>query len=222
MEKLIPFSPTPDDLSVQAEIRIEGTELHARYVVSGSGIKNLHAPKQTSSSFEGPGNRPEKSIRPQRADELWKTTCFELFLSVSGQGDYYELNFSPSGNWNAYHFDSYREGMKRESRIETTEIKQELKSDRYELQSFVDLSALLSDLKSQLGTPSLSFDASMTAVIQNNRHSNRLGNPLSNHFGDHLSNHQDNDAQISYWALQHARPEADFHWRESFTLKFRG
>ncbi|OCC24568.1 hypothetical protein MB02_03500 [Croceicoccus estronivorus] len=44
-----------------------------------------------------------------RADDLWKTTCFELF--VRGQGDAYcEFNFSPSQRWAAYRFDGYRSG----------------------------------------------------------------------------------------------------------------
>jgi hypothetical protein len=42
-----------------------------------------------------------------RADELWKHTCFELF--VEGEGDsYFEFNFSPSGGWAAYRLASYR------------------------------------------------------------------------------------------------------------------
>jgi len=46
---------------------------------------------------------------PARGDDLWQTTCFELFLR--GDGDAYrEYNFSPSGEWAADAFDSYREG----------------------------------------------------------------------------------------------------------------
>jgi hypothetical protein len=44
-----------------------------------------------------------------RADDLWQTTCFELFLG-SGNGPYLEFNFSPSARWAAYFFSSYREG----------------------------------------------------------------------------------------------------------------
>ncbi len=44
-------------------------------------------------------------------DELWRTTCFELFLSRAGDS-YAELNLSPSGAFAAYHFDHYRTGMK--------------------------------------------------------------------------------------------------------------
>lgn len=46
-----------------------------------------------------------------RADELWQTTCFELFL-MQGEGPAYcEFNLSPSERWAAYDFSSYREGM---------------------------------------------------------------------------------------------------------------
>ncbi|WP_420382630.1 DOMON-like domain-containing protein [Novosphingobium sp.] len=44
-----------------------------------------------------------------RADGLWRTTCFELF--VAGQRGYAEFNFAPSERWAAYDFTGYREGM---------------------------------------------------------------------------------------------------------------
>ncbi len=46
-----------------------------------------------------------------RADELWRTTCFELFLRPQGAEAYVEFNLSPSERWAAYDFISYREGM---------------------------------------------------------------------------------------------------------------
>src|SRR5690349_14172779 len=46
-----------------------------------------------------------------RADELWQTTCFELFLKPAGGSGYVELNLSPSERWNAYDFEAYRWGM---------------------------------------------------------------------------------------------------------------
>lgn len=46
-----------------------------------------------------------------RADGLWRTTCFELFLQSDPGKAYVEWNFSPSGRWNAYDFAAYREGM---------------------------------------------------------------------------------------------------------------
>lgn len=48
---------------------------------------------------------------PTRADELWRTTCFELFLLFDDDERYVEFNFSPSTRWAAYAFDGYRDGM---------------------------------------------------------------------------------------------------------------
>lgn len=48
---------------------------------------------------------------PHRADELWKTTCFEAFLRPFGEDQYREWNFAPSGDWAAYEFTGYRDGM---------------------------------------------------------------------------------------------------------------
>src|SRR5262245_43514508 len=47
---------------------------------------------------------------PARTDDLWKTTCFEVFLKPSLSKRYYEFNFSPSGLWAAYSFEDYRRG----------------------------------------------------------------------------------------------------------------
>jgi hypothetical protein len=46
----------------------------------------------------------------QREDELWKSTCFEVFAATSD--GYWEYNLSPSSRWATYRFDSYRAGMK--------------------------------------------------------------------------------------------------------------
>ena len=48
---------------------------------------------------------------PIRTDELWKTTCFEIFVGDE-RAPYVEFNLSPSGAWAAYCFDDYRSGMK--------------------------------------------------------------------------------------------------------------
>lgn len=47
-----------------------------------------------------------------RADGLWQTTCFELFLQHENSPAYVEVNLSPSERWNVYDFEARREGMK--------------------------------------------------------------------------------------------------------------
>ena len=46
-----------------------------------------------------------------RADGLWQTTCFELFLRHLGEAGYCEFNLSSSERWAAYDFSGYRVGM---------------------------------------------------------------------------------------------------------------
>lgn len=58
----------------------------------------------------------------QRTDELWKHTCFEAFVAVAGETSYREFNFSPSGDWAAYGFSAYREGMSLAQLLEPPQI----------------------------------------------------------------------------------------------------
>lgn len=52
---------------------------------------------------------PQKNSPSARENGLWKTTCFEIFWKTSLQNpEYFELNLSPSGAWNCFHFLSYR------------------------------------------------------------------------------------------------------------------
>jgi len=53
--------------------------------------------------------RPGPKIR---ADELWRHTCFEVFVGGGASTEYCEYNFSPSGAWAAYRFSDYRAGMR--------------------------------------------------------------------------------------------------------------
>ena len=51
------------------------------------------------------------SAEPARADGLWRTTCCEAFLRAGDEAAYREWNFAPSGEWAAYDFAGYRDGM---------------------------------------------------------------------------------------------------------------
>ncbi|MEW4466749.1 DOMON-like domain-containing protein [Parasphingorhabdus sp. JC815] len=73
----------------------QGDSLCIKYVLKGS-LDNLNVPSR---------------VEPERADGLWKNTCFELFLRKSAEDGYCEFNFSPSGRWSAYQFSGHREGM---------------------------------------------------------------------------------------------------------------
>ncbi len=55
-----------------------------------------------------PSTSESSDVIHERKDELWKSTCFEMFLNPVGHKQYYEFNFSPEGAWNCYHFAGYR------------------------------------------------------------------------------------------------------------------
>lgn len=64
------------------------------------------APQETLIAKTAPRN-------PERLEELWKATCFECFIGPKNDPQYWEINLSPSGSWNVYHFSEYRQGMRR-------------------------------------------------------------------------------------------------------------
>ena len=57
---------------------------------------------------------PVRSDKPERRSGLWENTCLELFIGLKDSASYWEFNLSPSGDWNAYRFESYRRGMMEE------------------------------------------------------------------------------------------------------------
>jgi hypothetical protein len=60
---------------------------------------------------------PPAAAGTERRDELWRTTCAELFLAAEDGAGYLEWNLSPSGHWNLYRFDGYRSGGRREPTV---------------------------------------------------------------------------------------------------------
>jgi hypothetical protein len=65
------------------------------------------------------GNLDAISIDPptmisSRKLELWTNTCFEFFVGIPGNLEYWEFNLAPSGDWNVFHLDDYRQGLQNE------------------------------------------------------------------------------------------------------------
>jgi hypothetical protein len=82
---------------------------------------------------------PEATAEPHRRDDLWKTTCFEFFLAVPDKSEYWEFNMSPSGDWNAYRMDAYRQiGLKEETAIDLTPFIKEDQQIQAEITSVIE------------------------------------------------------------------------------------
>ena len=81
-----------DDINVEVIFHLQENKLFISFTVKGK-VDEYYFPATS---------------KPQRANELWKATCFELFLADSKAETYYELNFSSSLAWNFYALKHYR------------------------------------------------------------------------------------------------------------------
>jgi hypothetical protein len=133
---------------------------------------------------------PQPSIHGTRNDELWKKTCFELFLRDPKSDLYWEWNFSPSGDWGCFAFDDYRQRL-------PTRGPQGISQFHLEGWGGVSILEVTIDLSF---SPQLSF---LRATAQ----------PLSYQLS---AVGELKDGSRSYWALAHLRPKADFHAPEAF------
>jgi hypothetical protein len=85
---------------------------------------------------------PDPVEQPIRADELWQTTCFELFLRDCHETEYVEFNFAPSQQWAVYRFDDYRSGM-RQWPLDAPEICLDISDTHVALETTVAIPGLI-------------------------------------------------------------------------------
>lgn len=156
-------------------IEVDATQPHPgqlvlRYGVSGA-IRDLRLP---------PAGVPE------RAEGLWRHTCFEAFVRAAPGDAYYEFNFAPSRQWAAYRFEGYRAGMAEAGTIGTPRIEVRSEVGTYKLRASLDLDRL----------PGLPGEApwrlGLSAVIE------------------------EEGGGVSYWALVHPPGVPDFHHSDCF------
>ena len=82
--------------------QIDGIEIFAELGPSGNIWLRYHIDGQLNAlSLPDPAE-------PERMDNLWHTTCCELFIRIPGEDAYGEYNLSPSSRWAAYQFSDFR------------------------------------------------------------------------------------------------------------------
>jgi hypothetical protein len=192
------WAPLVDHASRGAPTRVGGTARDAD-AERGSTARAIHVRVSRGQSdtlvfqfilrAEMPGIRVPSAESPGRADGLWKHTCFEAFIALSGTPGYYELNFSPSHQWALYRFSGYRERMSPTDVTVPPELNVRRFDDRLELDAVVRLPELTA---LEAGR---TLKLALTAVVE------------------------DNSGTLSYWALQHAPGKPDFHHPDGFVLE---
>ena len=132
---------------------------------------------------------PPPKLPVERKDNLWKSTCFEAFITWEKNPGYFELNLSPSGDWNFYSFQGYRLGQKQEDRVKgLTHSVTQSEPGIVVHKVTLDLSEVLKDARPER------LLYGLTTVLQKK------------------------DGSQSYWAIEHRSLVPDFHVRESFSL----
>lgn len=132
----------------------------------------------------------------ERADELWRHTCFEAFVRRDDVPGYLEFNFSPSGAWQAYHFIGYRQ-----DRLPAllplpphlTVGHRERAGNAAGTDDALILEALI-HLPAPFSAAPQGLRLALSAVVEHETGS------------------------LSYWALRHAPGRPDFHHPDAFAL----
>ncbi|MDJ0674574.1 MAG: DOMON-like domain-containing protein [Calothrix sp. MO_167.B42] len=172
---LQPFTSIPNlDLQIDGNISRNDNNLTINYICQGD-LEKIDIPAPVDI--------------PIRKHELWQETCWEFFLGIQDSPGYWEFNLAPTGNWNVYRFDDYRQGMREETAITSLPFTLNYLPESVEVTLQLDLDKLIA--------PEQNIDIAITTVVK------------------------DINGIITYWALDHIGEEADFHLRDSFTLRLR-
>lgn len=110
---------------------------------------------------------------------------------VSPAGGYYEFNFSPALDWAAYRFEDYRSGMSAASLTQPPGLQIRRTQGQLDLTATVHFAGL-----APLRSAAL-LRVALAMVIE------------------------EDEGRLSYWALQHAPGNPDFHHPDSFALELK-
>lgn len=142
--QLFPGAEPPSEWNVTGAIARKAESLAIDYRISGS-LSEIEI--------------PEKSIQPNRRIGLWENTCLEFFIAQPGDSRYWEFNLSPSGDWNVFRFEHYRQGLYEETAFDRLpfQVHQESPQD-FHLHLAFNLDAIL--------PPEREAEVAISAVIK--------------------------------------------------------
>jgi hypothetical protein len=99
---------------------------------------------------------------PSRKSQLWESTCFEFFIGVPGNDNYWEFNLSPTGDWNVFALDDYRQGLQNELAFTSLPLSIDRSATSLVLKSTIDLSKIIPATRE--------LELSVTTVIESSQH----------------------------------------------------
>lgn len=145
--QLVPFavpgqsngeSVAPPAIEITGSIALEASTVRVIYRLSGATGRIKFASTD--------------EVKSVRKNELWRTTCFEMFMKPPARAAYWEYNLAPDGGWNVYHFTGYRSPLQPELQITEIELAPEIaQTDLVGLQAKLPLPAPLLGQKLAIG-----------------------------------------------------------------------
>ncbi|HEX9963934.1 MAG TPA: DOMON-like domain-containing protein [Allosphingosinicella sp.] len=192
-----PDTPCPPLTGIEVEVaRVRPLRLQLRFVLIGN-IRKVRL----------------RLREPYRGEELWRHTCFEAFVRVGGDEDYLEFNLAPSGDWAAYSFQRYREGMERAAGVGASPLDVQSRTGALE----PERKALLK----QAGFDTLErFEPSFFSLKTELSFPDSMGLAVARPWQIGLSTVvEERNGRISYWALANPPGKPDFHDPACFALE---
>ena len=192
-----PDTPCGALSGIQVEMaRVRPLKLHIRYVLIGN-IRRVRL----------------RLREPDRGEALWLHTCFEAFVRVGGDEDYLEFNLAPSGDWAAYRFERYREGMAPAKGATASPLDSQYRAAPLD----TERRALLKEA----GFDTLErFEPSFFSLKTELTFPNAMGLAVARPWHIGLSTIvEERNGRMSYWALAHPPGKPDFHDPSCFALE---
>jgi hypothetical protein len=94
---LKPFDlQTAPDITIAGTVQRQNNQLQIQYNIQGDTQSILW---------------PQTANSPNRRFALWEQTCLEFFIAQPDAKPYWEVNLSPSGDWNVYYLSDYRQDL---------------------------------------------------------------------------------------------------------------
>ena len=177
--QLIPFEGKEaiPEIQIAGEISREASVIVVRYEMTGV-LSQVNFPKPV--------------MHPRRKKGLWEATCFEFFVGKTETPKYWEFNLSPSGDWNVFAFDSYRNHGSQNQLFE---------SDAFENLPFT--------ASKQPDCFSIDIQCDLDPLVH-------INDPLAIGICAVVLS---TDQMPSYWALRHTGGAADFHDHRGFLIQ---
>ncbi|MEO1395457.1 MAG: DOMON-like domain-containing protein [Cyanobacteria bacterium J06634_5] len=221
---LQPFQPTPltTDVTITGHVLREGPSLTIDYLISGNWKKVVIAESNLGNSAENdtrPNDTGPNATGPKRCDRLWEKTCFEFFIAQGTTHDqqqpYWEFNMAPSGDWNVFALNSYRQGLREETAIANLPFAVHSAPDGLHLSVTLNIAELIT---SEASTAPLQLGVSMVVLLRADTTEEGKVKGKRNHMIEEEAA-EEGAVKETFWAIAHPAPQADFHHPKSLSLQ---